>query len=417
MNLLERYKDIRSREIYIYGEQEQVEAFLNTYSSLLRIKLVLTDYKNQVMLQPYESWGIETVLFDDVELAEGLLVICSKENFHVIQKRLEYVGKKEYQDYLSCELIEHLLFKKKLMLCMGTQMIEQVCLLLRSSNQILDEYSIIYYAESELLEPYSQRLQEYIHVGKLCDVYVRSSCEKENFGIKILEQNQLPIGCRIISVADYGFSGYFPQIERSRNKMSRYLMREHERLEMSYETLAFSRTDLEIEALCKNNVDVAEIVERLCELTYFSDEKVKRHFAEEIQRFKALEIEDDIKLGDFIEQNIAKNLCRNLNEWNEPIISYVTEAVISKLGLPGLTISKEQRERLIEENAASEIPIYPCVQKALELQDELKDKQYKAVTYYNVKYMKLEEYLYYIATHTYRAMKIMRFTGMDKTLV
>lgn len=410
--------DIRQREVLLYGDQDEIELFLEKYHNVLSVQYVLTEYKDEVRSQPYLKWGIKTIMMDQAKFSSNqLIVICAKKKFDLLKERLLYMGKEEYKDYISCELIETLLYGKKLMVCMGTQLIEQVCLFLECSKSIYEQYSIVYFRESELMEVYMNRLVECIHVSRYCDIYIRSACEKELFPIKIADSSILNKNCKVITVADFGFGGYYPQIVNNRDAISNYLLREHQRLSMDYETLAFSRTDKEIVKLCNRNIPKEDIVEQLLSPNYYQTEVVQNYFEEQSERFKALEITADIRLGDYIEKHKGEYLCRNLNEWNEPIISYVAEEIAETIKLPQLSIKKEQRIACIEENSGSEIMVYPSVQKALDLESIFKGKKYKVVTYNQSRYMCIEEYLYFTIEYLYRAMDIMKFTGMDDSLL
>ena len=218
--------DIKKKEILLYGEQEEIIQFLVKYCDLLNISTVISEYNNEIRLQSYSDWDIKTVLFADMKFAEKqVIIICTKNKFNVLRRRLEYLGKKEYRDYISSELVEHLLYGKKLMVCMGTQLVGQVSLLIQTHQPLMEQYNIVYFSEQEIMEPYMNRLQEYIHVCRCCAVYVRSSCEKERFLLKILDRRTLSESCRIITIADYGFGGYYPQIVKDRERVSDYLLR------------------------------------------------------------------------------------------------------------------------------------------------------------------------------------------------
>lgn len=414
MNLSQICGDIKKREIVLYGNGDEIKKFLDKYVSVLKIKCVITDYKEEVKIQEYEKWGVATCLLESSSLHEELIVICNHADFEVLQKRLTHIGKKEYSEYISSGLIEALVYHKKLFVGMGTQLIEQMCLLLSHSKEIAETYSILYFAESEILEVFKNRLQEYKHVCRFCDVYVRSACEKQQFEQKIVKENILQPQCKVITVADYGFSGYFPQVEKKRDRISDYLLRERDRLDMSYETLAFSRTDYEILKLCEVGLGIEEIVSQLLNEDYYTYEEVNNNFVKEVQRFKEKEKDDDIKLGDFIESHKKQCLCRNLNEWNEPLISYVVQKVVEILELPDLSLAVAERERLIEENSGGEILIYPSVQKHLDLEECQKNNEYRVKTYRNIRYMSTEAYMHYLVTYTCKAKELMQYTKMDQ---
>ncbi|MBQ7973006.1 MAG: hypothetical protein IJ291_06100 [Lachnospiraceae bacterium] len=415
--ILEKCGNLIQRHIILCGEYEEVVSFLEKYSNLMTIKAVVTNHKSDVKKQPYENWGIDCILFEEINLDNELIIICDKTRFGVHKKIFWHHGLEEYKDYMSVELIECILTKKDLMLCMGTHLMQQVCRLMSESKNLSEKYSIVFYPEKELKEAYMNRFQELLHVARCCDVFVRSSCQEKFYYLKVPEAKQLSAECKIITVSDYGFGGYFPQVLNDRDVLSNYFFRERMRLEMSYETLAFSRVDKEMELLCEDGMPVKNIVEKLMDEHYFEREYVQSVFKNEICRFKALEKEDDIKLGEFIEQHANECLCRNLNEWNEPVVSYVTEKLLHVLGVPNdLLLSIEERQKKIEECSGSEILIYPSVRDALQLTAELQSKKYKVVTFYDTKYMTAWEYAEYLATYLYRSMDLMKFTGLDQSL-
>lgn len=409
--------EIAKKEIVLYGTPEENIGFLEKYSGVFQIRTAVTDLLDEVRLQPYADWEVETVMLGNAEGTEGkLIVICSEDKFEMLQLRMRFLGKQEYTDYISCALIEHLFYGKELIVCMGTQLLGQMCLLLQNDEAFCDRYSILYFGESDVLEPYRNRRPEYFHVLHYCSVHVRSACEKERFSMKLPSAVVFPPGCRQITVADYGFGGYFPQVIRDRDKINDYLLRGYWRKKMDYETLAFSRMDGEIEKFCKEKMAADAILERLLDENYFPGEKVQRYFAEETARFAELEKKADLKLSPFIEANQEQYLCRNLNEWQEPMLSYVTNCLLAKLDMPELSMEKTKREKLLEENGGSEIPVYPSVQKALGLEDALRNKQYKMVLYYEVRYMSLEEALRFTIDYMYKSGEVLEFTGMAETL-
>lgn len=416
--IIKRCGNIQKRSIILYGEYEEIKYVINRYNELLNIKIVATDYKDDVKKQPYDSWGINCVLFEDVQYDEELIIICDKKKFGVHKRYLWHRGLEEYKDYISAELIDSLLYQKKLFLFMGTHLIRQVYQLLEESKHISEKYSIVYYSEKELKEAYMNRFQEYMHMARCCDVYVRSSCQEKQYYLKILNSAQLSKDCKIITISDYGFGGYFPQIINDRDVISNYLLRGRERLDMSYETLALSRVDKEMEELCNEGILVADIVKKLMNKSYFEKTYILNYFRDEIQRIKLLEIDDDIRLGNFIELHAKECLCRNLNEWNEPVVTYVAKELCHILGLSDdLPMDQEEREKMIEEGSGSELLIYPCVAAALDLNETIQNKKYKVVTYYDVKYMSTEEYIQYLATYLCKAIDLLRYTGMDQTLL
>lgn len=417
MDIRKTCGNIAEREIWLYGAQEEVKAFLEKYKSVLKIRGVITEYVDEVKVQPYTAWDIQAEMMEDAVFSKGhLIVVCHPDRFRVLRWRLLYFGKREYEDFISSKLVEGLLFDKQLIVGMGTQLISQVCILLENSREISDQYSIVYYAESNLMEPYADQRQEYLHVARCCGVHISSDCEKEKYGPKRAGSSILSKTCRRIKVADYGFAGYFPQVERNRDQISDHLLRGYDRLNMSYETVAFAREDKEILRLCREGKSEEDIVQAVGDIGFYSQESVNAHFDSEVERFKQLEMKADIKLGGFIEAHRGELLCRNLNEWHEPAVSYVADEILKRLDLPVLSTDRQERERLLEETAGSDLLIYPSVKKTLGIPTEQQTDRYRIVTYTDVKYMTRDEYVRYTVQYLYKVIDLLEFTGMDKTL-
>lgn len=412
MYISELYDKLKNDEVVLYGNVDEIKENITKYQGVLNIKYIITDFQEEVTFQKYKEWGLKTYLFDDICVGDELIIICSKDRFDLLQKRLMHSGKKAYENYISQDLVEMLVYNKKLMVCMGTHLIQQVSNVLRKIPEMAGKYSIVFYSEDTMMKPYINRLPEYHHICGFCDVYIRSSCEKAMFDKKIYHERNMKSGCEVITIADYCFAGYFPQVDSNRNKLSDYLFREHDRLEMSYETLAFSRADRELVKRCEDKEDKKQILMQLLDDTLFSKEYVTKYFAEELNRFKQLEADDDIKLGDFISQNYKKCLCRNLNEWNEPIITYVTEQLLIRLGVKNVEVKRVMVQESVEKESGSEIFMYPSVMKGLKISEQPL-KKYKVCTYYKTRYMTLEDYVEFLIDYIGKAKELIDFAGMN----
>ena len=406
-------KDITKRDILLYGNENEIEEFIQRYQNCLNIKAVLTDLKNDVKLQMFAPYGVETVMIETIDFLDELIILCSSVGFEGRTKRLRHLGRLEYKDYISQELVESLLYNKRCMVVMGTRLLFQTILLLKQSEQLLNRYNIIYFDEESLCEPYSNRYQEYLHICKVCDVYIRSSCEKERFYRKVINKKFLKKDCKYITLADYGFWGYFPQYVKSREEYSNLLLRERERLEMHYGILPMARTEKEIEPLCMQNKNSDEIMDVILSESYYTKQYIYNYFDNEVRRYAELEKDDDIKLSSYIDKHRNEILCRNPEEWHEPIISYVADVVLELLGEETLALSKQERKQIIEENSGSELLIYPCVANALQIQLPIK---YRVKTYYNIRYLSEREYLQYLIDYYKCAYDLMMFMGIDEEL-
>ena len=147
---------------------------------------------------------------------------------------------------------------------------------------------------------------------------------------------------------------------------------------------------------------------------FYPKEYIEQFFFNEIRQFEQMENNTDIRLAGYIREQHTECLCRNLNEWNEPVIFYVYKAILEILNIHSTTIVKDKRILILENNSGSELPIYPSVQKALGLSETLRNKKYRIVTYNNIEYMTLDKYLYFLTDYLYKAIDFVEFTGMKE---
>ena len=147
---------------------------------------------------------------------------------------------------------------------------------------------------------------------------------------------------------------------------------------------------------------------------YLSKDRVLSYFEQELQRFEELEVQDTIQLGAFISEHRQECLCWNLDEWSWQVVLYVSNEILRQLGLQ---VQLEDVTTLVENRAGTQLPIYPCVQKALNLKKKSTQEKFKVVTSGSSKYLSLRQYIEYLAHYTQKAMELLDFTGMDQTLI
>lgn len=411
MDIMDIIGDIKKRKIVLYGDREEILVFIQKYGSKVYIKQVITDFPDEVKWQTYGEWGIKTYLFDDVAFEDELIIICTHKRYNTFERRLLHSNRVEYRDFISQELVDGLLYGKKILVCMGTNRMKQIADTLPMIREVETQYSVVFFAENEMLKIYKNRIQEYKHVCKLCDVYIRSSCEKSLYGLKICCEKDLKPGCRIITVSDYEFTAYYPQISNNRDTYSNYFFREHERLDMDYDTLAFSRQDYIIENLCKENDSEENIANEILREDFFQEEEILSYFNDKLTSFLEKEKDDDIKIGSFIKENYRKCLCRNIDEWSSPVIIYVIDKILKKIGFDNIILNEKIIQDKIEEQSGSEMLIYPSVSKYLEL--DLEDsKMYKIKTYYTTRYMNAYGYTRYHIKYLKKAMELTDYARM-----
>lgn len=405
-------KKLKNKNIILFGVNEETVEFYTKFYTKLHIKFCVTSYSENVTLQPMKEYGIETFLYDDVIFTEeDYLVICDSNYFQPLERRLQTDGLVEYEQYVSAKLAESILTQKEIMVLMGSLVIKQLKMALINIPEIDEQYACFYYSEAALLKPYANKIAEYTHIARFSDIYIVSVCDKNMYKAKVLTSEKFFKPCQCISISDYTFNGYYPQVCANRDMYSQFLFRERKRMEIPYSHLVLAREDANLRKMVYNNVPVDEIVEKISSDTFYSQEQVVSHFENALDVIRKADETADIKLAGFVDKNCRKEVgyC-SIDEWNGNVLNYVLERVLEKIGFQQVKADKKVMQELIE--TGTELPIYPSVRKHLGI-EEYQKKQYKVVSFYQIRYMEFEEYIRYCANAMYQIKELQEFLGIE----
>ena len=408
-------KNLKEKNIILFGVNDEAIEFYQKYHDIIHIAYCVTSYSENVILQPMKEYGLETVLYDNMQITgEDYIVICDSQYFQSLERRLQTDGIQEYKQYISSKLATGILEEKKIVLLIGSECLRLLARALETMKDVTENFFCIYYVESELLKAYQNRIAEYRHIAKCSDIYILSICDKEMYKAKVIPQNFFVKECLRISVSDYTFNGYYPQIITNRDEYSSFLFRERERFDIPYYTLALAKEDCNLRDYVYNNVPVEEIVERVSDPEFYSKNQVQQHFTGALEKIRQSDAAADVKLAEFMDQYCRHRVgYRNLDEWNVFILCYVLRQVLNKMGLEWVEIEESQLESIVKENSGSELPIYPSVLRHLGI-DGYDDKKYKVVSYYQTRYMNFKEYIKYCAECMYQIKELREFLGIEE---
>lgn len=408
---------LKRKNIVLLGVTDSTVEFYNQYKSRLNIRGCVTHSGELVEAQPMRQCGLEICLFDDYKFEQNdYVVICDYQQYRVFDESLRTNRFVEYEDYTNSKLATCILEEKELMVFMGTCFVGQIMRGLQLQPEIAEKYHCEYYSEDELLQIYKNSMNEYKHLARMSDIYVVSVCDKNMYDAKVVSEGFLRDGHLRITISDYLFDGYYPQIKGDRDCYSGFLYRERERLEIPYGTLANAREDSNLVELVKRNIPVEEIVRKISDPAYYSEEYVNEHFEKALCNIRLSDKKADITIADFIENKCkGKVAYRNLDECNAEVVKYVMKKVAEKISIKIENDDIEKLEEQMEEISGSELPIYPSVLKHLNIEGYA-DKKYRVVSYYNARYMTFEEYIKYCVEYMYRIKEMNEFLGIEDEL-
>lgn len=410
MDIKELSGNIKNKDIYLFGIDPHVDDFAKKYSAIIKIKGVLTDHKDEMKLQKYKGYGLETLWLEDQKLGENtFIILCAGIEFKSRRLRLLYKGLREYVDFISEKLIETLLYDKKPVVIMGTSVLKQVASALSNDAGLCGKYSFSYFCDTNIREPYADMSAELSHVAKGGYAYISSSCEKDRYIFKSINPALLPKDCLKIKIPDCGFKGYHPQLSYGREHFSKYFLRGYERLGMEYETLAFARTDCYLEKLCEEDSDDSSILQKVMDPDFISADIIEENWTKEIDRLKTFDDKSNICLTDYFIKNSNGILCKSQDELNSDIISYIAGETVVLLGE-----KKADQYTFSENSLGTEIELYPSVQRFFGAEKELDEKKYRIVTFTKEMELSLEDYFKYHIDYIKKSMKLKNLTYMNE---
>ncbi|WP_022765824.1 hypothetical protein [Butyrivibrio sp. XPD2006] len=414
MQLIEKFGKIDLKPLVLCGDVRFVEDFIKKYNDTLQLFAVASFYPEDIENQSFaEKYKIKTLYFDDGCFNDCRYIICS--DFSSFFTYFTQSGKREYIDFVSSSLVDAWINEKSVVLMMGTELLRQVKRFLELSEKFLSNNSIVYFEDCNVKKQSAidglDKWVEYLHVARWADYYYYSSSEKKGYSNRILNEKMLKRECETYSLADHGFRGFFPQFDEDRNVFSDYFYREYDRADINYNIIIGNKTDRVLETLCRQGLSEAAICRTVLEQDCISRYEVSQKLDAELTRIEQCEKTDSIKLYDFLINHLNNNLCRNLEEWNEPVVSYFANAILGIMGYDELTLDNATLQTIIDCSSGYEALIYHSVQDKMMI--PIKDK-YKVVTFYDSWIMDEEEYIHYVVRQMILARNLKEITGFVK---
>lgn len=418
MDIQQLNEYLTNKKALLYGDKDIIIDFIERFASIIDISAVISDISNEIIVQPYSQLGIPTIELESViHDSDMIVIVCSMDDrFSIYDKRLKFHSKSEYKDYIDYKLIDCIINNKQLVVLMGNQLMRQIYNAISCSDSFKNYYSIIYYAQNELMKPYCNNYTEYIHVCKCCDIYIYSKCELYNYSSKIVDSSLLNANCRSVTISDFGFSGYYPDYDTNRNVLSDYMLREHHQCNsLDYEMLVMSRCDKHMLDLCQEHTNASDVYDALIAESHHNPTDILSHFNDELERIKECEKSCDIKIADYISQNRNRLLFINLSEMDYKSILYYVSKIFEHLNICIEDLDETKVSEIISSTSGTELILYPQIASTLNVEFST-NRLYKVVTYYTTKYYTFEEYLHFCIEYLLLSIDLLEYTGMDQNL-
>lgn len=400
-------KKLLEKRIILFGAGEVAEKFYFVNRNKINISHCVSNLK--------EQWGKKKFL-DELDIKEfraedigenDYIIVCGPFAFRQIEIQLVNCGFRMFEHFIESQIANSLLENKKIALFRGSCILRDIYECIVQSQAFTEQYTAIYATDNYVVSKFDNRVLYY--ASMICDCYVYSYRILRQDKVYLLTEDDLPADCRIISVSNITFPGYWPQADPEIRNSNKYLMHPYnsKRNLVFYHTL-YRLEDININQMIEAGKEADEIYKLVSASDYYDEKMVKRNLKVSFKSVQIAEQFADIRVMDFLKENYDKRLVfQNFAHMHKCVIWTYVRRLLETMG-----VSIEECDRL-EANSpefihhGGDIPVYPSVAKVLGLNWLDESTSYEIMTYHGIEKMTFEEYVRHYVEYTKMARNIM----------
>lgn len=383
--------ELSKKNLWIFGAGNNGAYFCKIYKKVYPIKGFVSNFKEEKEYQ-----GLPVIRPEEFLMQKNAyIVICSDADV-AMEKKLCRLGLTGEKDFCFPETLPKALFH-----AIGTcQVVNSAEVLYRNKEFCLRYYGCRYF--DNIYQPCSdadnRRMKAY---GGLCDVVfynVANAGTKEFRNYKRMTDHYYKSARKLV-MPFYYFKG---QIMQATDDVNPYAMRSYE------EEQFWFRGDQEVNRMIEHGLAAKEIVRNIIKEDYWSKQEILERFRRELKKIEVLDRFSSIPIKSFIEKNYKKIVVfADGSHFNYPLYLYIANEIARIL----------QIEPISDQNPVSEIPfelsvmpVYPCVRKALEMEDQNRYPFYNKEKR-SLEYLDMEEYIRRYAKYVMDIRQMYQKTG------
>lgn len=269
---------------------------------------------------------------------------------------------------LGCKIpYDKIYANKKIGLVYGNCQTDLISRALRMHKEFSNEYSMIaipkvceYNEDSRYLEDFISN-KEFL---QRVDLLIYQKVHKNNRFSPILDTDllveKLSFSCKRVRIVNIYFSGYFPQYDLPYVRVGKEV----------HQSGIFPFGDTFIDNMIANGEDKDSIVEQIIQEEFLDYTQIRENASNSIIELKNREQDSDVCITDYIIQHYQeRQLFYSLNHPVEELLIEYTNRILKYLGFDDLKLSISDFCMLIGSLKGQDIPLYPSVIKALELNE------------------------------------------------
>lgn len=391
-----------SKEIVIWGADKHTKCFLEKYADILSVKLCVADACENGSVLLVNNREIPVCSISEYVPNDKDYIIVSREQNPFGENYLEMQGYIVFEHYIRDEWIAVFLQQKKVAFFAGNCLTLTLADCVMRQKRFAEEYACFWAPIHKYLNKYSRKT--WILVKNYADVYVYAKHHEKNQ--HFFAEEELSPKSQQICVPTYYATMYWPQMaDALEDRNNPYYIKTGTRIEHG----PFEILDTNLNSLLEKGYSVEEIVALVSSETFYAKEDVVRHMAEAKMALCNADKDTDVKASEYILSNLDKAMFVDPVHPTIELDVYMSKQILNLIGFSESDFDADGLRKFSQkyENHTTQIPIYPSVREALEMED--KDVLYN-VTYYDdrKRMVTFEEYVRGYCESTKRAMEISR---------
>lgn len=401
---------IKSKPIVLIGGIEIINKFYKKFENVIHVKCVMLTEKTENeslladKLKPlYSVYSLKNISADDY-----IICCCSENNYRdlILKLRNEFEYGKKYINY---RLAQSLLDNKIIIMFLGYCQLDVIRDILSRIDSIKRSCDLYYFRLNTNTVSESPYFNDYIMNVMLCDIlfyvplFVQRGKTELNF-MKYISEN-----CKMYSFPRLAFRGLHPYKKENLetfNELTR--IKDHVHWPFLYEEQYLDTLILEGRP---NN----EIYETVIKDDFISEVSIRRNLKLAFKMIEISEINTDLKMLDYIKENYQKKLLyRDGLHYQNCMYFEIVRRINKSMNLCREDEIDELEEKIKESRYEfidfTEIPVLPCVAKALKLEYIDENCLYRVRNYDGtIQKMNIKEWIYSYCDYVRSVINIKKF--------
>jgi len=380
---------------YLYGTRVMVSEFAERNKDKYNIGgVIIGDYRDEKHSNFYlqfseeeenvknipEAYEILELSRDIDIIKKGKIIICQMGIYtNGIEDCLDFFGFVYGEDYEYSAILEAETSDRKIMILHGYYcFVRDLYIVLNSIDSFRGKYNLIPALYEEYpVYPYRRVMNQII---SKTDVYIYNQESKPYFYLK----SELPRNCKVISIPCINFGAFHPQILRKGAEYFNPLY-----IEPKGPTRIYVFGDKYVNEMILKGMSDESIFKAVSDENFIDRYESERFFQRELRIMEVLERRCDVKITPFVKDRYkTTRLFPVCDHWTLGVAKEFARQILELSEIQGIIDISTPPKRY------NEVPIYPCVAKALGIEWVNENTGYYMHIGEERKYLNFEEYIY-----------------------